>query len=89
MDDYPQQQAQVCKICGCELEWEHCWNGCDDGWFDGYAEDPLWYDPGDYERCTECNGEGGYLVCPNAENHAAILAEAGPGAATAEQQELI
>jgi hypothetical protein len=32
-------------------------------------EDPLWYTPSDFERCDICDGDGGYLVCPNFEKH--------------------
>lgn len=28
-----------------------------------YEEDPLWYDPDDYENCHECDGHGGWLWC--------------------------
>ena len=58
----------TCTICGSPLEWEECWNGCDDGYFDMYDEDPLWYDEGE-EMCEICRGTGGYWVCPNAKNH--------------------
>ncbi len=58
-------RVETCKICGAELEWVDCWNGCDDGFFDGYEEDPLWYDPGDLIPCSACRGNGGYLECPN------------------------
>ena len=63
------QQLRICKICGLTLEWENCWYGCVDGYFDGYDDDPMWYDPGDLIMCGECHGKGGYLACPNAENH--------------------
>lgn len=64
-------QENICPTCGSPLEWEDCWNGCDDGYFDDlYDEDPLWYDEGDTEMCTVCNGRGGWWVCPLAETHA-------------------
>ncbi len=53
-----------CRKCGTEAEWVDCWNGCDEGFFDGYDEDPLWYNPGDLVRCDVCGGRGGWLVCP-------------------------
>ena len=59
---------KTCPVCGCLLEWVDC-GGCDDGWIDGYEEDPLWFDPGDLDRCRQCNGRGGWLECPNAGNH--------------------
>ena len=62
-------EIATCSVCGCDLEWEDCWNGCDEGYFDGYDDDPLWYDPGDLILCSECGGRGGYLACPNAEHH--------------------
>lgn len=43
--------------------WVHCWNGCDDGSFDAYEDDPLWNDPGDREACEACHGKGGFVVC--------------------------
>jgi len=55
----------ICSVHG-EVDctgWVPCWNGCDDGYFDGYEEDPLWYDEGDMETCTICGGEGGWAVC--------------------------
>jgi hypothetical protein len=50
--------------------WMPCWYGCDDGWFDDYEEDPIFFSPGDMSRCPECKGEGGWLVCGecNADN---------------------
>ena len=29
-----------------------------DGWIDGYEDDPLWYLPGEMERCASCGGSG-------------------------------
>lgn len=68
---YPEPQWEErkrCQVCSCELEWVDCYN-CDDGEVDGYEEDPLWFDPGDTYPCDTCNGKGGWLECPNAENH--------------------
>ena len=59
----------VCSVCGIPMEWQDCWNGCDDGLFSPYDEDPLWYDEDDTEVCDICEGKGGWWVCPNAENH--------------------
>lgn len=71
-DEIPDEERFfVCQTCGETLDWKHCWAGCDNGYFDRYDEDPLWYDPGDLELCSECHGQGGYLACPNAENHPA------------------
>ena len=60
-----EDEAECCSICGAELEWVDCYNGCDDGEFDGYEEDPMWYSPGETYRCEVCKGRGGYLECPN------------------------
>jgi hypothetical protein len=39
---------------------------CDDGIVDDlYEEDPLWYDPGDWEYCQHCHGKGYYSWCRN------------------------
>ncbi|MFN8493159.1 MAG: hypothetical protein U0350_36485 [Caldilineaceae bacterium] len=65
----------VCSVCGAPLEREDCWNGCDDGYFDMYDEDPLLYEEGDVEVCNICRGRGSYWVCPNAQNHPASEAE--------------
>lgn len=57
----------VCAACSCECEWEQCHAGCEDGYFDGYEEDPLWYDEGDLVPCNECGGHGGSWWCINQE----------------------
>lgn len=54
-----------CPKCGGFALHFKCWNGCDDGWFDMYDEDPLYYDPGDQEPCDVCDGKGSYWVCQN------------------------
>lgn len=55
--------ARTCALCDCEMEWEPCHAGCDDGYFDGYEEDPLWYQPGEMATCHECSGSGGHFWC--------------------------
>jgi hypothetical protein len=55
----------TCAACGYDCEWTECQDGCDDGYFDGYDEDPLWYDPGDLRPCCECGGQGGIFWCEN------------------------
>lgn len=56
----------VCSVHG-EVDftgWVPCWNGCDDGFFDEYEDDPINFAPGEsYERCSECRGKGGWRVC--------------------------
>lgn len=59
-----------CSTCGAEMERVPCTAiGCEDGWVDGYEDDPLWFEPGELERCGECGGEGGWWVCPDAKQH--------------------
>jgi predicted RNA-binding Zn-ribbon protein involved in translation (DUF1610 family) len=58
----------LCQRCGEMKVWEDC-DQCDDGYVEVYDEDPLWYDPGDIERCHQCNGAGGWRVCPNVKQH--------------------
>lgn len=48
---------------GCATEWVPCSNGCQDGYFDGYEDDPLWYDEGDFIKCDACGGDGGHMLC--------------------------
>lgn len=38
--------------------------GCEDGYYDGHEDDPLWYDEGEMVRCGECNGRGFFEWCP-------------------------
>jgi hypothetical protein len=61
-----------CKVHGEVLDtaWIPCWQGCTDGYFDAYEDDPINCSPGDLERCSECGGEGGWTVCGicNADN---------------------
>lgn len=56
--------AMTCALCHAEMEWEECGAGCEDGYFDAYEEDPLFYDPGDLLPCHQCNGQGGSWWCP-------------------------
>lgn len=61
------RDVQVCSNCGdlCESQYEkvECWNCGGDGEFDGFEEDPLWYDDGDTYSCHICEGRGSWLVC--------------------------
>jgi len=75
MDCGSNDEPEVCQICGCMLEWVSCWMMCDDGYFDEYENDPINNDPGDMSVCPECRGAGGYLECPNAENHPHVSAQ--------------
>ena len=58
-------QEPFCKRCDGQMDWVDCWSGCDDGYFDGYEEDPLWYLPGELEECGNCGGKGGWWQCFN------------------------
>lgn len=55
----------TCKRCGGQMDWVDCWSGCEDGYFDGYEEDPLWFEPGEMEVCGNCDGTGGWWECFN------------------------
>jgi hypothetical protein len=59
------EQEEYCPVCGGYMDWVECWNNCDDGEFDLYETDPLWYEPGATEKCGACDGKGGYLQCIN------------------------
>ena len=58
--------THICTIhsdVGDNTGWVPCWNGCQDGWFDDYEDDPIFFAPGDTSTCRECKGEGGWRVC--------------------------
>jgi hypothetical protein len=61
--DDPPDIEPTCHLCGSGMEWETC-PECDDGFVDEYDEDPINCDPGDERPCSECDGRGGYWVCP-------------------------
>lgn len=46
--------SKVCNDCGGDGHTEYG---------ELYEMDPLWYQPGDIERCSECNGLGGWTWC--------------------------
>lgn len=55
----------TCNVHG-EIQltgWLPCYTGCDDGTFDAYEEDPINCDPGETRICSECKGEGGFMMC--------------------------
>jgi len=56
----------ICPRCGNVREWEDC-SACDgDGFLDWETlqfEDPVWFQPGDTEECSECGGKGGWWSC--------------------------
>ena len=57
------QEPLTCGFCGAELEWIDCWICGGDGVIDETEYDPLEGDK--FARCNECNGDGGYLECPD------------------------
>lgn len=60
MLDYEIDYYLPCPKCGNDYtHYRNCtclW--CDDGYINRYEEDPLWYDPDDFEECQECHGTG-------------------------------
>ena len=55
----------LCPRCKCcEQFWEPCSSCGGEGIHDDlFEEDPLWYNPGYYEECSECEGKGGFWLC--------------------------
>lgn len=68
-DMYDEYYDDECPICGSSMDWEPCDLCGGEGYYDAYESDPLWYDEGDVERCSQCNGEGGWAICLNRKNH--------------------
>jgi hypothetical protein len=63
--DYEESLCPRCKCC--DTDWVECYQcgaeggrGYDD---DLQFEDPMWYQPGDWEECDICEGKGGWSVC--------------------------
>lgn len=60
------KDSWICSVhgyVGDSTAWVPCWQGCEDGYFDAYQDDPINNDEGDLELCSECHGEGGWVVC--------------------------
>jgi len=55
--------AMTCALCDTEMDWEDCSACGGDGFFDGYEEDPNWYQPGEEVPCSQCGGRGGDYWC--------------------------
>lgn len=55
--------ALTCALCNSEMEWRECSACGGDGFFDGYEEDPNWYQPGECVDCSQCAGQGGDYIC--------------------------
>lgn len=62
MNEY--DDSRPCPRCGCcdteTVDCEACWG---EGGWNPYEDDPLWYDPDDFELCETCDGVGCYAVC--------------------------
>lgn len=67
-DDEFEHEFKTCDVCGEELHWEEC-TDCEDGYYDCYEDDPLWYEPWDVKPCNTCDGKSGWYVCWNYKNH--------------------
>jgi len=64
MEDYEIDYETICPFCG--NKWVHfrgC-TDCNDGYIDLYNEDPLWFRPGQTEKCHKCSGTGVEIWCP-------------------------
>ena len=59
LDDEIEFVAERCPSCGADPTYSlPCFQCGGEGCFDGYEDDPLWYNPGDVENCDECRGSG-------------------------------
>jgi len=68
---YYEPDYHACPKCGNEMDWEDCWMvDCEEGTYDLYEEDPIFYSPGDRAGCEECGGKGGWWYCPSCERSA-------------------
>lgn len=59
-----------CARCGSSLQWVHCSWCCGSGTTEPgelYEEDPLWYNPDDFEPCHQCGGQAAYPMCLSSE----------------------
>lgn len=67
IDDYFDDECEdglVCPHCGGETRQRECNEiGCEDGFIDGYEDDPCWYLPGEFYACPECRGTGVVAWC--------------------------
>lgn len=61
------ENDSLCPRCQCcDTEWVECWDCGGEGGQDGeelMMEDPLWYGPDDFRRCSTCKGKGGWSEC--------------------------
>jgi hypothetical protein len=51
---------ETCDCGGVRID---CYTCQGEGEWDGYEDDPLWFLPGEMERCYACNGEGWRTAC--------------------------
>jgi hypothetical protein len=55
-----------CARCGSSVEWEQC-GACGGEGITApgelYEQDPLWYDPDDYQNCHQCDGDASWGIC--------------------------
>lgn len=52
-----------CPTCYASLDWVTCDACGGEGDSDLYDEDPFYYDEGDTEDCSRCDGFGGWYRC--------------------------
>jgi DnaJ-class molecular chaperone len=65
MDDW-EYSDYSCPKCGEQLARRDCEDCGGEGINDDlYEEDPFWYDEGDWEYCSNCNGDGAFFWCRN------------------------
>jgi len=66
------KNAWICSVHGDVSDctaWVPCWMACDEGYVDEYEDDPINNAPGDMSLCSECHGEGGWIVCGECNAH--------------------
>jgi hypothetical protein len=68
---------EPCRVCGAELQFESCWMCVGAGGWHECGEDTCCCLDGEEitDWCAECQGEGGYLVCPEAQYHPVVDAQ--------------
>lgn len=49
-----------CDCGGIRVE---CYVCHGEGGWDGYEDDPLWYEPGEWATCSNCGGSGRLTSC--------------------------
>lgn len=53
-----------CPNCGSDALYFRCHEpGCNGGWIDMHADNPIEYEPGEVERCDVCLGKGHWWIC--------------------------